>query len=101
MKNDGTQSGKHRSFFLTENNPGGTVADQLETAKSLGCVAFTGQPEIGQSGTKHHQFCFQFANPQSFRRVKQAFPRANIQASKNYRSAHEYCSKEDTRAEGE
>lgn len=101
MKNGGTQSGKHRSYILTENNPGGTtVPDQLETAKSLGCASFTGQPEVGKEGTKHHQFCFQFTNPQSFHRVKQAFPRAHIEPSKNYRAAAEYCSKEDTRASG-
>lgn len=87
-------SGKHRSYFLTINNP--TQDDINNLAAETGYVAW--QYETGKSGTLHVHAVIHYKNPRVW--PKKRYQTANIQVVRNLKKAIEYATKEKTRTAG-
>lgn len=80
-----------RSAFLTENQH---CNETLEKLRNLSCQYICFQTEIGEkSGKLHYHALIKFKNSTRFTTIKNQFPRANIQAVRNFTKAREYCLK--------
>lgn len=83
-----------RTAFLTENNHCDAT---LEDLRSLDCQYICFQTEIGEKNEQlHYHAVIKFKNSCRFSTIKKMFPRANIQAVRNFTKAREYCLKSKT-----
>lgn len=99
-----TDRGSH--WMLTWNNPpeGFVFTDDPEdfpleefnSAKENGW-SWLGQTEVGQSGTRHWQFCLDTKRQVRFSAVKKVFPACHIEKTKNIKKAESYVKKFDSR----
>lgn len=84
---------KARSYCFTLNN---YTADDLELIKQLKYKFIIIGDEVGESGTPHLQGYVSFNSSTSFKTVKDAMPKAHIEASKGTPQQNiSYCSKQN------
>jgi hypothetical protein len=78
------------------------TASQLSQHLLTFCKKFTFQAEEGKSGYKHWQCEISLKSKEYFQSVKNliGIDKAHIEPTKDYFSAKNYCSKEETRIEG-
>ena len=92
------RNNRKRSWILTINNPTDadekTIDELYESDKTKDVI---GQFEMGESGTMHIQVMINWKNPIVFDTVKELFPRAHIEPTRNLVDAALYCMKEETR----
>lgn len=86
-----------RSWFFTFNNPQMAEAQLVQELDKLGCEKYCFQREKGAEGTEHYQGCIYFKNPKEFNALKKWNTSIHWEKCKNWKSACDYCSKEDTR----
>lgn len=53
-------------------------------------------PEVGENGTPHLQFCLKFKNARYFAALKKQFPEVHWERSRNWIATLSYCSKIET-----
>lgn len=98
LSNEATAGTKSRSYFFTINN---VTDDEKRLFSELDTSYKMFQIERGDNnGVIHLQGVVYYTNARSWDKLKKTFPRANIQITKNFNAAVEYCSKEETRIEG-
>jgi len=83
------------SFMLTINNPTSADEEQIQYARSKGWK-IEGQLEVGESGTPHYQLLVS-KGQQRISAVKQLFPRAHIEITRNVVASQQYVNKAEGR----
>lgn len=86
---------RSRAWMLTINNHTEDDLMALDKEKVL-LDDWAWQEEKGKEGTTHLQIAIKYPNAISFSSVKNKFPRAHIEKSKNWVASKKYCTKDDT-----
>lgn len=96
------RNNRKRSWILTINNPteddNRTLDELVDSDKTKDVI---GQYESGENETVHIQVMINWKNPIVFDTVKELFPRAHIEPTRNLVDAALYCMKEETRIDNE
>jgi len=95
------QKTRSRSYIFTWNTPDTDERGLMDLLESWGVNKYVFQLEKGEEkGRLHYQGVVYFENARSFMEVKKMCAAMHWEATRCWKSAIEYCSKDDTREKG-